>query len=225
MLGIRTDEDWIKLYEEKGALWWHDGNPKRPHALLTSGKHSDGFFNSELVMEDPNSLNDACADLIMALRTTDFNFGSFERVVGPAMGAITLVHDLARLISRRRSWPCLRAYVEKKDKGASAQMVFRRTNIRSGEHILLAEDVLTTGASVDLTAKAVEDAGGVVLPYIVMLVNRSGLKEVSGRKIVALIDRPMSTWIPSECPLCRVGSEAIHPKTPPENWKLLNDVY
>lgn len=39
---------WIDRFKERDALWLHDGNVRRPHALLTSGKHSDGFFNSVL---------------------------------------------------------------------------------------------------------------------------------------------------------------------------------
>ena len=60
---ISLSEKWMSMYEKGGALWVHDGNPLRPHALLSSGKHSDGFFNSELVMEDPSSFDEACEDL------------------------------------------------------------------------------------------------------------------------------------------------------------------
>ena len=90
--------------------------------------------------------------------------------------------------------------------------------------MVLCEDVLTTGGSVDLASTAVTNAGGTTLPFILVLVNRSGLKEVSGKKIIALIDRPMPTWAPDECPLCKEGSEAIRPKGPPE-WARLNDSY
>jgi hypothetical protein len=83
----------------------------------------------------------------------------------------------------------------------------------------ISEDVLTTCGSIDLTATAVTNAGGIVLPVILALVNRSGLTEVSGKKIIALIDRPMPMWTPDECPLCKVGSEALRPK---DNWAKLN---
>ena len=88
----------------------------------------------------------------------------------------------------------------------------------------MVEDVLTTGGSVDLTAEAVTNAGGVVLPFVIILVNRSGLTEVNGKKIVALIDRPMPMWTPDECPLCKQGSEALRPKGT-ENWDRLNAEY
>jgi orotate phosphoribosyltransferase len=223
---------WIKRYEERGALWIHDGHPQRPHALLTSGKHSDGFFNSELVMEDPVLLDEACDQLAKLYESYVFSqFGILVmldtlpgRVVGPAMGAITLAHDMARHISMRQGFPCLRAYVEKEGEGKNKKMVFKRASIRPGERVLLVEDVLTSGESVELAADAVVRAGGVVLSYVAVLVNRSGLAEVNGKKIVALIDRPMHNWDPDECPLCAAGSEAIRPKEL-DNWARLNARY
>ena len=103
-------------------------------------------------------------------------------------------------------------------------MVFNEEELRllPKKSILLCEDVLTTGGSVDLVAKAITSAHGTVLPFILVLVNRSGLTEASGNKIVALIDQPMPMWTPEECPLCKEGSEAIRPK---DNWALLNAIY
>ena len=82
--------------------------------------------------------------------------------------------------------------------------------------------MLTTGGSVDRAATAVTNAGGIVLPFLLVLVNRSSLTEASGKKIVALIDRSMPMWTPDECPLCKDGSEAVRPK---DNWARLNATY
>ena len=100
-------------------------------------------------------------------------------------------------------------------------MVFSNEDLRflPRRSVLLCEDVLTTGGSVDLTSTAITNAGGIVLPFILVLVNRSGLTEVSGKKIIALIDRPMPMWAPGNCPLCNMGSEALRPK---DNWAKLN---
>jgi len=216
------------MYEQKNALWIHDGNPKRPHALLTSGKHSDGFFNSELVMEDPAFLDDACAELVDLLYSTGFFRGMLNpnRVVGPAMGAITLAHDVARHVSLEFNYPCLRSYVEKEGDGVNTKMVFKKTSVRRGEQVLLVEDVLTTGESVEKTAKAVVLAGGIVLPRVAVLVNRSGRAEVGDKRIVALVNRHMQDWNPEmeKCPLCALGSEAIRPKEL-DNWARLNADY
>jgi orotate phosphoribosyltransferase len=222
---FKTADGWVSEYQKRGALWLHDGNSRRPHALLSSKKHSDGFFNSELVMEDPCLLDEASQDLVELLMMHGLNINGVDRVVGPAMGAITLAHDIARHISRKRSRSCLRAYTEKELMGnGSTLMVFKRANLHPTELVLMVEDVLTTGGSVELTSAAVAVWLGYIVPFVAVLVNRSSLTAVNGKKIVALIDCPMSTWMPDECPLCRERSEAIHPKGR-ENWARLNASY
>lgn len=218
---------WTNKYREKGAFWLHDGNPKRPHALLTtSGKHSNGFFNSELVMENTFLLSEACSYLVELLVEQGLKLEGIDRVVGPAMGAITLAHGISYSIGCERGYACLRAYTEKHEVNHPGQviMVFKRTAIHPLEQILLCEDVITTGDSVGLMVMAIASSGGVVLPFIATLVNRSGLKEINGKRIVALIDYPMPMWRPEECPLCQQGSEAIWPKDV-KNWARLNASY
>lgn len=229
---LKSQEEWYETYQQYNAIWTHDNNPERPHALLKGGEHSSGFFNSELVMEDPVVLKHAAADLVKLLEdTTNTDLDTVNRIVGPAMGGITLASDIAFKVNEWRNsrydFPrCLRAYTEKKDDGPDSPMFFNKTNIRPGEHIVLVEDVLTSGGSVGRTAKAVLEKGGVILPFVLVLVNRSGLKEVDGRLIIALIDRHMPKWDPNkvECPLCKIGSKALRPKEN-ENWAALNAKY
>ena len=213
---------WVDKYRNMDALWLHDGNNAKPHVELTSGLHSNGFFNSEKVMENPQVLDEACDFLSNILKLTDKFFANeVDRIVGPAMGAITLAHDMARHISKDKSLPCLRGYVEKKDDSPGAAMLFKRVSIRTGERILLIEDVITTGTSVEEAAKAVLAAKGRVHPFILCLVNRSGLDEVAGKKIIALINAPIDTWAPEQCPLCQQGSEALAKPKLAENWARL----
>ena len=220
----RDEAGWKAQFEKMGALWMHDGNPQRPHALLTSGEHSGGFFNGEQVMEDPFVLDEAAMDLMLSLVGAGLLTEGVDRVVGPAMGAITLAHDLCRHICYSSGRRCLRAYAEKIGEGKDKEMRFNRTAIRTDETVLLAEDVLTTGGSVELVAEAAAAKGGVVLPFVAVLVNRSGLQEVGGRKIVSLINRHMPNWLPADCPLCKQGSPAIKPKAA-DNWARLNARY
>ena len=219
---FRNSDGWYKKYQSKGALWVYDGATGRPHALLTSGNHSDGFFNSELVLEDPSLLDEATADLVELLRQDGLSPNEVGRVVGPAMGAITLAHDIARHIARQQTScnVCFSAFTEKDVEGEEKIMVFRKSSIRRGERVLLTEDVLTTGGSVELTSRAANKAGCTMLPFVAVLVNRSGLTEVDGRKIIALIERPISTWKPEDCPLCKQGSQPLRPKET-RNWRKL----
>lgn len=213
--------NWRAEYEKAGALWIHDGNINRPHAELTSGKHSNGFFNSEFIMENPANLDKGIWELLSGLRgQAGDDVLKLNRVVGPAMGAITMAHAMARNIAESFAITCLRSYAEKQEDDT---MAFRRTRVLPGDSVLLVEDVLTTGGSVEKVLTAVQSCGGVPIPYVAVLVNRSGLKEVAGLKVISLVEETMTNWLASECPLCKQGSKAIRPKG--ENWALLTAEY
>jgi orotate phosphoribosyltransferase len=220
----RDKQGWINVFEEKGAFWLHDGNPKRPHALLTSREHSSGFFNSRLVILDEALLRVAASDLLELFALQGGDVSMVEGVVGPQTGATKLAEFMSYQVMAHTRNRCFWASPAKSDGGGLKSMVFSDEDLAKlkGKTILLCEDVITTGDSVGLVATAVAGAGGIVLPFVLSLVNRSGLTEASGKKIVALIEYPMQTWTPEKCPLCKAGSEALRPK---ENWARLNARY
>jgi orotate phosphoribosyltransferase len=219
------EEAWLDEFKRVGALWLHDDNCNRPHALLTSEKHSSGFFNADRVIEDPSLLKDACARLVHLLERV-LHPVRIDRVMGPAMGAVTIAFSVAGAIQDRHlspndtSW----GYFEKIGEGPEKRMTIPRANVRKGDRILLVEDVITTAGSLVLAERAVFDKEAIIIPFVLALVNRSGHMVANGNSIIALIEHPMPTWAPEECPLCKQGSEAIRPKEG-GNWQRLNDNY
>lgn len=214
---------WIKVYQDYEAIWKHDGNPKRPHVVVRSKLHSGGFVNSGLVVQNPTILDIATGDLANELKhMSDFiDMPLVRRVIGPAMGAVTLSNDLARNIADQFQIDCLTAYAEKTDTG----MVLARGLVEPDEVAIICEDTLTTGDTVEQTILAVEAVGAKAAPLVLVLVNRSGLKEVGGRRIVSLINHHMPTWPADQCPLCKEGSEAIEDPKLGDNWLRLNAQY
>lgn len=215
---------WVKAYQKNEAYWLHDGNPKRPHALLTSGLHSNGFFNSQKIIPIDELMRAAAKDFHQLVIRAGVDLDEVDFVVGPQTGATRLAEVICDDIRKFTGGSCLWASPAKSEKDGAKSMVFEPLDLARLDEtkVLLCEDVLTTGGSVELAAKAVEAAGGELLPYVLVLVNRSGLQEVGGREVIALIDEPMPMWTPEECPLCAQGSEAVRPK---ENWALLNAEY
>jgi orotate phosphoribosyltransferase len=220
----RNEDYWINKYKQLGALWIHDGNPKRPHALLTSGNPSNGFFNSRLVIAVDTLMREVAKDLIGLFIENGGDIEKIDIVVGPQTGATKLAEFLSDEITSRRGRLCRWASPAKHEEGDVKTMVFddpERT-VQRDNMVLLSEDVATTIGSINRTARATIEKGGVIIPCVVMLVNRSGCKETTGKKLVALIDKPMPIWPPVDCPLCKEGSEAIRPK---DNWAALNADY
>ena len=219
-----ASETWLQIYKDRNAFWAHDGNIKRPHVEMSAGDHSDVFFDSELIMEDPLLLDRAARELAQKLIAAGMDPRDPMRAVGPAMGAIKIAHDVARVIAKARDTRCFSSYVE---KDQAEGMIFKRTKVLPEEKVLITEDVITSGRSVELTANAIIKVGGIVLPYVVCLVNRSGHKDIGGKKILSLIEYEAPKMTPAECAhhgLCSKGSVAIKAKLG-DGWERLNAKY
>jgi orotate phosphoribosyltransferase len=213
----------VDQFTDLGAYFHHDGNEKRPHPLLTSGLHSDGFFNWSIVAQYPHIAQETAYDIAL-LVYGEIKKSAMEvtRIIGPGAGAITLAHCIAvNWEMMGKSWPtCKSGFTEKQPDGT---MSLSRFNVKD-ELVLACEDTITSGGSVNKTITAIQNAGGKVLPVIAAVCNRSGQSEIDGRRIVALIDVAMHNWTPEECPLCKKGSEAIRPKQE-GNWERLSRAY
>lgn len=200
---------WLDEFRVNEAIWIHDGKPTRPHALLTSGLHSDGFVNCTYVTQHPRLLKRIVNEreaLASKLPTGPVNW-----VIGSPMGAITLAHEIAERLG-------CRAGFSEKDGEA---MTLKRFELEPGAKVLVCEDVVSTGGSTRKTIEAIQAAGrgkAEILPVIIALVNRSGAADLDGRKIEAVVTPSIHTWKPEACPLCAKGSEAVRPKS---HWKAL----
>lgn len=215
----RDEKGWIEAYQKKGALWIHSGAPSAPHVELTSGLHSDGFFNSRLVTGDEELLEEAAFDLV-SLFVERYSKLNFNGVVGPQTGATKLAEVLALTMQGLTGENFFSASPAKCMIDGQKSMEFSQKELFNilGSRVLLCEDVCTTGGSVELAAQAVARASGFTTPYVLVLVNRSGSKYINGRHVVALIDRAMTNWESANCPLCKGGSKALRAK---DNWAEL----
>jgi orotate phosphoribosyltransferase len=214
----RTQKRWVNKFEMCDALWIHNGSD-RPHAILTSGLHSNIFFNSKLVISDDDILSKAAVDLMSKL--SEHTLQTVTMVVGPATGATKLAQFLSEMISKQTNRKVDWASPDKSGNDTNKSMVFKPEDLLrvKGQSVLLCEDVVTTGGSADLTAKALRMAGTKkIFPIVACLVNRSGNDHVCARQIVSLIEISVQTWKEEDCPLCKQGSEAIRPK---DNWAKL----
>lgn len=212
--------DFREVYIGEGAYWEHGGNSADPHALLSKGGHSNGFFNSRLVCANEAALEQAADALLAKLAARSCSISEFSLVAGPQKGATKLVKMLAE--RRPINWGLKCDYVSpKKPKEGEPILLSRAEKVKvKGQKVLLCEDVVNTGGSSDDLATALLGAGAILLPYTMTLVNRNkdGHYIINGRTIISLIHQPMSNWKSEECPLCTGGSKAVRPK---DNWAKL----
>ncbi len=171
---------------------------KSGHFKLSSGLHSDSYLQCALVLQHPDIAGDLCK--VLAEKVKDLKASV---VLGPAMGGVVFAYEMARALGVNS------IFSERDEDG---KMVLRRGfQVSSGDRVLIAEDVLTTGKSVkEVMAMLAEQ--GVVPVGVVSLVNRSGGKcDLGNIPTVSLLTVDVPTFDPEECPLCSAGKPIEKP--------------
>ena len=179
----------VQLFSEAGALL-------NGHFLLSSGLHSPQYFQCATLLENPlhaEALAKAMAPLCKALNA--------ETVVSPALGAILFGYELSRALGVRN------IFAERPEGKFELRRGF---NLRPGERVILAENVVTTGGSVLEVADMVRSLGAVVAGYAV-IVDRSAGKFSPAEPVVAYAAFQAETYSPEACPLCKSGSQVTKP--------------
>jgi orotate phosphoribosyltransferase len=182
----------LKLFEETGALL-------NGHFELRSGLHSNQFFQCAHLLQHPRVAAQLCKALVEKIKI-DHPGLEFDTVIAPAMGGITIGHEVARSLGVRF------IFVEKENN----VLQLRRFKINDGERFVIAEDVVTRGGRVQETIDIVNENGGVVAA-IGILVDRSGGKAEFEAPLVSLLEIEPVTYDPVDCPLCNDGLELVHP--------------
>jgi len=187
----------IQIFEDVGAI-------RHGHFELTSGLHSGTYVQCALVLQYPKyaeQLGRALAAEFMDLRV--------DCVASPALGGLIIGHEVARAIPPRADGKPIRAiFVERDSLG---MLTLRRGfRVEPDEHVLVVEDVWTTGGSTCETIRVLEEAGARVVAAGA-LIDRSGGKIELPVRTEALVELKIESYDASECPLCRSGGVAVKP--------------
>jgi orotate phosphoribosyltransferase len=196
-IAARTED----LFRRSGAL-------KEGHFLLKSGKHSERYLEKFLVLQDPAATSELCGFWAARYRGED-GTATVDLVAGPTTGGIVLAFETGRQLGVRAIFA-----EEVKDAGGAVRREFRRGfTIAPGERVLLVDDILTTGGSLQAMIPAVEAMGGEIVGCHVLADRSGGLatltSPVSGR-IYALralwpLELPTYEPGPDTCPACKAG--------------------
>ena len=143
--------DLSSLLESSGAIL-------RGHFLLTSGRHSDVYFEKFRVLERPDVLSALCGEI-----ATVFADQGITLVAGPTTGGIIIAFEVAR----RMGLPAL--YVESVD---GVKQLRRNAQVPPGSRVLVVDDVLTTGKSVIEVVDLLKDHGAQIAG-VGVLIDRS----------------------------------------------------
>ena len=174
----------LELFRESGAML-------EGHFELSSGLHSDRYFQCALLLQEPKRAEKLARALAERVEPRP------DVVIGPALGAVTWAFEMARAIGVRG------IFSERKD----GQMLLRRGfSFEPGEKVLVCEDVLTTGGSAREVVKLVREHGAEPIG-VASVLNRSGRNpfEEDGLPLFCLTEVEAVVYDPADCPMCAEG--------------------
>jgi orotate phosphoribosyltransferase len=215
-----SSDEILHLFRICDAYWVHGGKTEDPHAKLTTGMCSNGFFDTLRVLKYTLFSDLLAREMARQLVHEIFLEGLHEPewIIGSPMAAITFAHDVARELGVPISM-----FLEK-DSTNPKKLTWNRMTIPKNAWVLQIEELVTTSRTLIEGKRAIEEGNSQpvnFIPIVGILVHRPPklpVKNYEDRKVVALIEKEIWAVPPEECELCRQGSEPIRPK---QNWSKL----
>lgn len=188
-----TDRDQLlAMLRETGALM-------HGHFELTSGRHSGEFLLMAQALQWPEHTEALCRRLAALYKDEPVDV-----VIGPAVGGIILAYEVAR------HFPGARAiFAEKDGDGMSLRRGF---GIRRGERVLVVEDAVSTGGSVQKVIDAIQRYEPSFVGVGALIDRSSGRVQFDGMPFRAVLTLDVPSYEPADCPLCRDGVALVKPK-------------
>ena len=179
----------FEIFRETGVML--DG-----HFLFTSGRHGDKYMQCAQLFRFPQYTDEILEDLAKR-----FEGEQMDLVIGPAVGAVQMSFAMARILG------CENIFAEREN----GVMTLRRGfHIEPGQKVLVVEDVVTTGGSVQEVLELVHKAGGDVVGVCVVVDRTNGQIDL-GERLESVVSLDLKSYAPDECPLCKEGIPLVKP--------------
>jgi orotate phosphoribosyltransferase len=184
-------EDISELFKKNNALL-------NGHFKLSSGLHSDTYFQSALILQSPKEAERLGEELAERIKKNNIEI---DVVVSPAIGGIVIGQEVARAL-------CVRSIFTERVDG---KVLLRRGfSVSENERILVVEDVVTTGLSTREVIETLKTSGAQVVA-VASLVDRSAGKVNFGVPKFSLLSLEVKSYKEEDCPMCNVGSVTVKP--------------
>jgi len=166
------------------------------HFLLTSGRHSNQYFQCAQVLKYPQHNETICSLIAQNFKKTEIDI-----VISPAIGGIVVGQEVARQLGK------VSIFAEREDKVLTLRRGFL---IEEAKKYLVCEDVVTTGGSVFEVIEIIKRGGGIV-SGVGYIVDRSNNKVQFDVPQFSTLQLDVVSYSPEECPLCKQNIPAIKP--------------
>ena len=170
----------LKILKETNALL-------EGHFILSSGLHSNQYVQCAKLLSYPKKAEIICAALTEKIKN---NFNKIDIVLSPALGGIVVGYEIGKQLNIQT------IFAERVD----GKLVLRRGfSILQNSHVLVVEDVITTGGSVKEVMDLVSETGGNIVG-IGVLVDRSNGKANLHQNQYSIVEMDAVSYGENEIP-------------------------
>ncbi len=174
----------MKQNEVLNLLEW-SGAILKGHFKLTSGKHSDQYIEKFRLLENPIALDQICASMAEIYKDKNIDL-----VVSAAVGGILLAGGVGRYLNTKHIF----------SERVEGKMVFKRGfHIEPKQNIIIVEDIVTTGGSINEIIELVEEYDANIIG-IVSIVDRNDKLKIFKYSYETLLNFPAQSWDEEKCP-------------------------
>jgi len=180
-----NQQEILELFQSSGALL-------KGHFKLTSGRHSDVYYEKFTLLKQPSICTRICEQMAHNFKDTQA-----VTVVGPTTGGLIIAYDVARYLGIEAIYA---------EPGENGRIFKRGFSLEKGQKVVIVDDVLTTGKSIWEVIKLVESYEADIVGIGLML-DRSNRAVKFDYPFFALATVAANNWKPENCPLCAKGME------------------
>lgn len=192
MADTSRDQLVLSLFKECDALL-------QGHFKLTSGKHSEWYFEKIRLIEKPVSL-EKIVDLLV--EKIEAEVSEFDYVVSPAYGAIAIGFLVALKLGKKF------AFSQRVDEKMSIRPGFSGLE---GSRAVIVEDILTTGGSIQEVIACLKERRVSVNGIYVLVDRTGGAVPIEGKPVGSLLALKVEAFEPDACPFCTKGLPITKP--------------
>jgi len=184
-----TETEILEIFKKTESLF-------EGHFLLTSGRHSNKYFQCAKVLQYPGYIEQLCSII-----ANHFKNYKIDTIISPAIGGLVVGQEVARQLNKKF------IFAERENKNLTLRRGF---SLSEGEKVLICEDVVTTGGSVFEVVDIVIGNNAKVAG-VGFIVDRSNGKVDFGYPQISTLKMEVVSYLPEECPLCKEGMEITKP--------------
>lgn len=175
------------------------------HFDYGNGYHGQVYLNPHKLFRQPSAIWRFAQDVIDILPDTVVS--ATDVVVGPVMGGALLAHTVAGLMDGRRSLThpqCSFAPISLDNDGALVIRTFYRS-VLNGQKVLLVDDVVNTGKTLEKAKALIEAAGGTVIATAEIYDRMEAIVNLGVPNYPLAEYKAPENHLAADCPMCKRG--------------------